>query len=55
MRVPRDEEIAGLDIADLGVEGYPEYSMNWATSAINAQQHSETVAGRLEPQPEMQE
>jgi ammonium transporter, Amt family len=26
LRVPRDEEIAGLDLADLGAEGYPEYA-----------------------------
>lgn len=55
LRVPREEEIAGLDIADLGVEGYPEYSMNWATSTVNAQNRTEVVTGRLEPQPGMQE
>lgn len=25
LRVSREEEIVGLDIADLGIEGYPEY------------------------------
>lgn len=27
LRVPPEEEIEGLDLADLGVEGYPEYAM----------------------------
>lgn len=34
LRVSRQEEIEGLDIADLGVEGYPEYAtMSFVTNS----------------------
>ena len=29
LRVSRAEEIEGLDLADMGVEGYPEYNTTW--------------------------
>jgi ammonia channel protein AmtB len=36
LRVSRQEEIEGLDIADLGVEGYPEYAtMSFVTQTAN--------------------
>ena len=34
LRVSRTEELEGLDLADLSVEGYPEYSMTWQREAI---------------------
>ena len=36
LRVSRAEEIEGLDIADMGVEGYPEYNTAWQSSNLNA-------------------
>ena len=36
LRVSRTEEMEGLDLADLSVEGYPEYSMTWQREAIES-------------------
>lgn len=44
LRVSRQEEIEGLDIADLGVEGYPEYAtMSFVT------QYSQASAPGIQP------
>lgn len=48
LRVSRSEEIAGLDLSDLGVEGYPEYSMNWASVVTQNRPEATTM---LESQP----
>ena len=52
LRVSREEEIEGLDIADLGIEGYPEYSMNWSTPKMLEPSEVETMPEMFErPRP----
>jgi ammonia channel protein AmtB len=52
LRVSREEEIEGLDIADLGIEGYPEYSMNWSTPKMLEPNGAETMPEMFErPRP----
>ncbi|MGF1480133.1 MAG: ammonium transporter [Cyanophyceae cyanobacterium] len=51
LRVSRAEELEGLDLADLGVEGYPEYSMTWQTEAIEPPHAAAPVGGAMSQQP----
>lgn len=44
LRVSREEEIAGLDIADLGIEGYPEYASLSLLSSMTTPSSKPTVA-----------
>jgi ammonia channel protein AmtB len=48
LRVSRQEEIEGLDIADLGVEGYPEYRVTWSTPREPEQGGAEALPGMFE-------
>jgi ammonia channel protein AmtB len=44
LRVSREEEIQGLDIADLGVEGYPEYAtMSFVNGTAQANKVTSTL------------
>lgn len=52
LRVSREDEIEGLDIADLGVEGYPEYRTNWTTPKVSEPHSTEVLPGVFDnPQP----
>lgn len=54
LRVSREEEIEGLDLADLGVEGYPEYAMmSYVTQQIpTSAATGRSVSGSTELAPE---
>jgi ammonium transporter, Amt family len=49
LRVPHDEEVAGLDLADLGAEGYPEYAtMSFVTNGAKGKSPKPASLGSTE-------
>ncbi|MDX2214982.1 MAG: hypothetical protein SFY66_16965 [Oculatellaceae cyanobacterium bins.114] len=49
LRVPYEEEITGLDLSDLGVEGYPEYAtMSFVTGGSKGKSAQPTAIGSPE-------